>query len=1184
MMLPKGNAMRRLLHVTVFTIALCACNLLLIETALADIGRAIVKFRSESTIQALESDSSRMNIMGAHIGLKVVASRALIGRMHAVSVEGVSSDELATQLTMRADVEYAVPDKRKFIRTMPTDSLYARQWYLQSTEVAATNAQTAWDTTTGSSSVVVAVLDTGILANHPDLTDKLTYNGGTLYGYDFVSGVARANDGDGRDTDPSDPGDWVTSSDTATGEFRGCSVENSSWHGSMVAGIIAANSNNSIGIAGVSWGAKILPVRVLGKCGGYDSDIIAGMLWAAGLPVNGVSKNIYPAKIINMSLGSADSCNAAYQDTVDQLLSAGSIVAAAAGNDSTSVGSPANCSGVLAVTALRNAGTKVGYSNYGAAAGIAAPGGNCVSSGVCQYPFYSTGNSGVTVPSINTYSSATDAEVGTSFASPLVAGVAALMRSVNSSLTPSLLVSRLKSSSSAFPRVVGVASCSAMAPGTGTECNCSTNTCGAGMVNAANAVNEALRPEAVISSVISTTAGSSIGLSSTASTAADGHQIVSYHWTSSDGTLSGVDQASAALWVSNAGTVTVTLTVADDAGKTDSTTSTIIVTAGVPGAPTSCTAIAGNTGATVSFDSPSFTGGASIIRYTVTSNPGGLHKIGTSSPITVTGLTNGTAYTFTVTATNAVGTGPASRNSNSVIPKYNQTITFANPGAQTFGTSPTLSATSSSGFPVSFTSATPNICTVSMNGVLTFVTTDTCTINANQNGDSNYSPATQVQQSFMVNKSIQTITFGPIPSIKLGDADMVADAIVSTGQPLTFFSSNDSVASIINGKIHPVSVGTCVITATQVGNANYLAASSTQTLTVEYNTTPPHLIVSALSNNAITSETTHNVSGMALDPSGIKTLFINDTAVTLNHDGSFSFPIQLIAGANDVKIIVTSNAGIGTTEIRTLTLDSSAPHLAVSYPPDNGTVMQPFVTVAGNLSEKLYNANTTTKSAASLNPVAAISYSVNGSARQNATHSNDSYSFTANLVEGMNTINIFALAATGVQAEMKRTITYQPAFSLVITDPATDIRTPFGLNLVRGSFTGNTSPVIVTINVDNQIFTPQLDGATFQQQLNFTDDKVYQIFITGVDQNNNSLTVQRNIIHSIGKADSGSSSHFTITDALQALMISMGTTVPTTSQIRRLDMAPMVNGVSVGDGKVDMEDVIVILRMAVGLI
>ncbi|WP_018605091.1 S8 family serine peptidase [Uliginosibacterium gangwonense] len=570
-------------HLAQLALAVCLSGAALLALpAHAETGRVIVKFRSSSTIQVLSSDSARIQAMSAQTGLKVLASNNLIGRMHAMRVDGISSSELATRLAARADVEYAVPDERRYIRAVPSDPVYAQQWYLQSTKASAINAQSAWDSTTGSSSVVVAVLDTGILPNHPDLTSKLTYNGSTLYGYDFVSNAEVANDGDGRDADPSDPGDWVTTTESTTtsGIFFGCTVTDSTWHGSMVAGIIGAASNNAQGVAGVAWGAKILPVRVMGKCGGYDSDILAGMLWAAGLSVSGVSTNIYPAKVINMSIGGTGTCNSAYTDVVKQVIVAGSTILAAAGNDAGSVGVPANCPGVVAVSALNNTGSKAYYSDFGSAAGIAAPGGDCGSattSATCEYPIYSTKNSGTTSPQTDNYSVASDAERGTSFATPLVAGVVALMRSANSSLTPALLVARLKASASAFPTVTGLQSCSAVASGTRVDCNCTTSTCGAGMLNAANAVSAALRPVAVITAASSATAGDSLSLSSTGSTVADGHTIASYLWTTSAGSITNATQASATLAASIAGTVTVTLTITDDAGKTDTASTTIAV-------------------------------------------------------------------------------------------------------------------------------------------------------------------------------------------------------------------------------------------------------------------------------------------------------------------------------------------------------------------------------------------------------------------------------------------------------------------------------------------------------------------------------------------------------------------------------------------------------------------------------
>lgn len=170
-----------------------------------------------------------------------------------------------------------------------------------------------------------------------------------------------------------------------------------------------------------------------------------------------------------------------------------------------------------------------------------------------------------------------------------------------------------------------------------------------------------------------------------------------------------------------------------------------------PGAPTAATATAGDTQASIAFTAPAFTGGATITGYTVTSNPGGNFNTGAGSPIVVTGLTNGVDYTFTVTATNSAGTGSASAASNSVTPAATQTITFVNPGAQNFGTSPTLSATADSGLTPVFTSSTPAVCTITGVGALTFVTAGTCTINADQTGNASYLPATQVTRSFTVN-------------------------------------------------------------------------------------------------------------------------------------------------------------------------------------------------------------------------------------------------------------------------------------------------------------------------------------------------------------------------------------------------------------------------------------------------
>jgi serine protease len=214
----------------------------------------------------------------------------------------------------------------------------AGQWYLRhpTGEVqSAIDVETAWNYTTGNSGMVVAVIDTGVRFDHPDLL-RVAAGGNLLPGYDMISDVDTANDGDGRDADASDPGDWVTLDDVRKvgGPFEDCSdaAENSSWHGTQISGLIGALTNNGRGMAGVGPNIRVLPVRTLGKCGGFDSDIIAGMRWAAGLPVAGVPVNPTPARVLNLSLGGDGACEAAYRDALAEITARGAAIVAAAGN------------------------------------------------------------------------------------------------------------------------------------------------------------------------------------------------------------------------------------------------------------------------------------------------------------------------------------------------------------------------------------------------------------------------------------------------------------------------------------------------------------------------------------------------------------------------------------------------------------------------------------------------------------------------------------------------------------------------------------------------------------------------------------------------------------------------------------------------------------------------------------
>lgn len=492
-----------------------------------DSARVIVKFKNSANtvrMHALSSGASasetatalesRTKSLGLRVGRSLSAGRALDERTQVVRASGMSSKALAFRLSQDADVEYAEVDHRRRRFALPNDPLYAQgpavvdgtggpivgQWYLREPkgEVASSiNAPVAWDVSTGATDIVVAVLDTGVRGEHPELVGRL------LPGYNMVSDVLASNDGIGRSANPADPGDWVTSEEAndRLGPFFQCDVSDSSWHGTATASLIGAATHNGAGMAGVAWGPKILPVRVLGKCSGSDSDILAGMRWAAGLSVPGVPTNPNPARILNMSLGGEGSCSRGYIDVINAMAnrSQPTIVVAAAGNTTgQAVNTPANCPGVIGVAGLRHIGTKVGFSDLGPEISISAPGGNCVNierGSPCLYPIITAGNTGTKGPVASNYSDSFAISVGTSFSSPLVAGTVALMLSVQPNLTPTEIKSLLQKSARPFPNPPSGSTTPICGTPDGSdqlECHCTTTTCGAGMLDATAALNAVL--------------------------------------------------------------------------------------------------------------------------------------------------------------------------------------------------------------------------------------------------------------------------------------------------------------------------------------------------------------------------------------------------------------------------------------------------------------------------------------------------------------------------------------------------------------------------------------------------------------------------------------------------------------------------------------------------------------------
>ncbi len=428
--------------------------------------RLIIKYRGASTGPAAAEAGRALRHRpavdaAARLGLRMQWLRdgaagsqvmKLEQRLAHADVQRLARDIMATD----ASVEYAEPDRILTTLVTPNDTQYGQQWHFFEA-LGGLNLPPAWDKATGTG-VVVAVVDTGYRP-HADLAANI------LPGYDFINDSFVSNDGNGRDNSALDPGDAVAAG--ACGGGQPTQSRPSSWHGTHVAGTIAALTNNSSGVAGVAFNAKVLPVRALGKCGGYTSDIAAGIVWASGGSVPGVPANPTPARVINLSLGGSGACDAASQDAINSARSRGTVVVVAAGNSNANAAnfSPASCAGVITVAATNRSGARAYYSNYGAVVAVAAPGGDMRSS--AANGILSTLNNGANAPGADSFAH----YQGTSMATPHVAGVVALMLAKNPGLAPDDVAARLKSSARPFP-----ATCSL---------------CGTGIVDASAAIDAA---------------------------------------------------------------------------------------------------------------------------------------------------------------------------------------------------------------------------------------------------------------------------------------------------------------------------------------------------------------------------------------------------------------------------------------------------------------------------------------------------------------------------------------------------------------------------------------------------------------------------------------------------------------------------------------------------------------------
>lgn len=416
-------------------------------------GQVIVKMRTATPLNV-----GRLRSLGLDSSVRQLNPSEFLYRIPPATVRAMEFTQardrtLAVVESLKAspDVEYVQPNYRlrivgsappvgRLLDVIPNDTRWPDQWDLHNNGTGpgespgGISMPKAWTRGTGSAGIVVSIIDTGILPNQQDISGS----GNLVAGYDMISDPGVANDGNGRDPDPTDAGDAVQANECGPNDPP--TNEGSSWHGTHVAGTIGAErSNNHLGVTGINWTVSVQAVRVLGKCGGSLSDIDDAIRWAAGIAVAGVPNNAHPARVINMSLGAPAPCDSApaLQSAIDDAVAKGVLIVVAAGNDGKDAANdfPASCKGVIAVAASDERGVLTGYSNFGTTVAIMAPGGDSQRD---------DDHDGKPDGILSTIQGGYAYYDGTSMATPHVAGVAALWLAQDPALSTGQVLAELQ--------------------------------------------------------------------------------------------------------------------------------------------------------------------------------------------------------------------------------------------------------------------------------------------------------------------------------------------------------------------------------------------------------------------------------------------------------------------------------------------------------------------------------------------------------------------------------------------------------------------------------------------------------------------------------------------------------------------------------------------------------------------
>jgi serine protease len=711
-----------------------------------------------------------------------------------------------------------IPDIQAFPLIDPIDPMYASQWDMHvptAGKEGAANVPPAWNNATGAG-VVVAVIDTG-QTNHPDLIANMPEG----WGIDMIENSATARDGDGRDMNPNDEGDWAWYPST--------------WHGTHVAGTIGA-AQNEIGISGIAPNVSIQHVRVLGAGGGSFNDVIDGIRWAAGLTTSwdgrpwsafGLTDNAHPADVINMSLGGGGSCWSTLQDAISQARAAGTVVVTAAGNSFRDAANftPANCNDTVTVAATGRVGGLANYSNFGSSIDIAAPGGDMSrDSGILST--IATGASTLTGYSYTNYQ-------GTSMAAPHVAGVAALVASLHPTWGPSQIEAALYTGARPFPADSLRPCVTTSETPTGNQ-----RQCGAGLLDAVGALNMA-QPTLTITAPERL----AIGESATVSAASDLPGIVTLvvaSATAANCTLTGTT-----LTATQTGTCTLN---AETPATADHVAAIATFHVTITGTPQSINFGAGPllTESDVPFGTtpPELTATASSglpVSYEI-STPTTCEALAPASPSDAWAIRLLNLGTCTVRATQA-GNATYER-----APSIERSFTIVQ-GSQTIGLGvltdrafdPTalqaLPRYSSASLPLNYSGLTSSVCNPEFNGAgfeLRVFRPGTCTIRAEQEGTSTYRAADPVTRTFEVLRLTQNPLIFQVGSAyqAVNSSSGYGDGGGSTMAPFVATSLTRTICTVSGRTIRYLKVGTCILQGFKDGNEWHQPAYATVRITV----------------------------------------------------------------------------------------------------------------------------------------------------------------------------------------------------------------------------------------------------------------------------------------------------------------------------------------------------------------